>query len=424
MSGACVVTDISGSGYPNSQVAQVPGKFFNVPYGCFGTATVSHTWAHDGETYNVPARSECMDTTGGSLGCDYKVSVYRNNDFSTAHYTGAVRVWWLDAWSAYNGAKAFGRRTLPMGGSGQWEVGDVVVFHFTMGPSPPPSPPPPSPPQGQGSPRFLPKHSCDATTAALAWRSYASRVLAAAACVTEGCTGLGTQAEQVAMGPRCVRTWNSESSGYYMEEVLDGCGNAVGWNSFGGPAAAFCVGCPACSSPSPPPSPPPPSPPAAADMQTIFGVDFTRGGSGSTLQDGLAGLMDAYGSDGDGNVDTTAVLSDMISARGYTSNKKKKFQAVQLLCESLSGVRRKRKCKGPNNNCGPGQRKKCSLKPADLGIQDALSDSRLRNKARCRPCPTQPHCALHVSRSCANLSRPHHPSLSIPLSIHLYASIP
>ena len=118
-------------------------------------------------------------------------------------------------------------------------------------------------------------------------------------------------------------------------------------------------------------------------MQTIFGVDFTRGGSGSTLQDGLAGLMNAYGSDGDGNVDTTSVLGDMISARGYTSNKKKKFQAVQLLCESLSGVRRKRKCKGPNNNCSPGKRKKCSLKPADLGIQDALSDSRLRNKARC-----------------------------------------
>ena len=135
--------------------------------------------------------------------------------------------------------------------------------------------------------------------------------------------------------------------------------------------------------PSPPPSPPPPSPPAAADLQTIFGVDFTRGGSGSTLQDGLAGLMNAYGSDGDGNVDTTSVLGDMISARGYTSNKKKKFQAVQLLCESLSGVRRKRKCKGPNNNCSPGKRKKCSLKPADLGIQDALSDSRLRNKARC-----------------------------------------
>ena len=248
-------------------------------------------------------------------------------------------------------------------------------------PSPPPSPPPPSPPVYDR--RFLPKQSCDATKAALDWRSYASRDLAAAACVTEGCTGLGTQAEQVAMGPRCVRTWNSESSGYYMEEVLDGCGNAVGWNSFGGDAAAFCVGCPACSSPSPPPSPPPPSPPAAADMQTIFGVDFSRGGSGSTLQDGLAGLMDAYGSDGDGNVDTTAVLSDMISARGYTSNKKKRFQAVQLLCESLSGVRRKRKCKGPNNNCGPGKGKKCSLKPADLGIQDALSDSRLRNKARC-----------------------------------------
>ena len=55
----------------------------------------------------------------------------------------------------------------------------------------------------------------------------------------------------------------------------------------------------------------------------VNGVDFLRGDSGNALRDGLRGLIDAYDADGAGQVDTTSFVQQLVTARGYSSPKKK-----------------------------------------------------------------------------------------------------
>merc|ERR1719242_1177756 len=117
----------------------------------------------------------------------------------------------------------------------------------TPAPTPVPTPEPTPAPTPPPTPRFLPDESCDPTTAALPKYPYATRDAASEACVAEGCAGLGTQAEQVAMGQKCMELWNSETRGLYMEQNLKNCDGAIGWIPGSRPkAAAFCVNCPAC----------------------------------------------------------------------------------------------------------------------------------------------------------------------------------
>merc|ERR1719447_279249 len=50
------------------------------------------------------------------------------------------------------------------------------------------------------------------------------------------------------MGSACMEMWNSETRGYYMEVAHEKCGNTIGWiPGHRSRAAAFCVGCPACT---------------------------------------------------------------------------------------------------------------------------------------------------------------------------------
>ena len=156
-------------------------------------------------------------------------------------------------------------------------------------PPPPPSPsplqppPPPNPPKSPYPPSFfriVPQDSCDADTRAnCPTYPYGSQSEAIAACLQEGCTGLGCQVEHISQGQRCLRTRNLEKVGYYMElSQSAGCGG-VGfsgwvtncWNATkcSTDAAAFCRGCSPCggdggggdggnpSSQLPPPSPSP-----------------------------------------------------------------------------------------------------------------------------------------------------------------------
>ena len=150
-------------------------------------------------------------------------------------------------------------------------------------PSPLPPPPPPSPPKSPYPPSFfriVPQDSCDADTRANSPRyPYGSQSAAIAACLQEGCTGLGSQVQQISQGQRCLKTRNLEKVGYYMElSQSAGCGGVgfSGWVTNCGNAAkcstnaaAFCRGCSPCggdggggdggnpSSQLPPPSPSP-----------------------------------------------------------------------------------------------------------------------------------------------------------------------
>ena len=142
-------------------------------------------------------------------------------------------------------------------------------------------PAPPNPPKYPPSFfRIVPQDSCDADTRANSPRyPYGSQSAAIAACLQEGCTGLGSQVQQISQGQRCLKTRNLEKVGYYMElSQSAGCGG-VGfsgwvtncWNATkcSTDAAAFCRGCSPCggdggggdggnpSSQLPPPSPSP-----------------------------------------------------------------------------------------------------------------------------------------------------------------------
>ena len=142
-------------------------------------------------------------------------------------------------------------------------------------------PAPPNPPKYPPSFfRIVPQDSCDADTRAnCPTYPYGSQSEAIAACLQEGCTGLGCQVEHISQGQRCLRTRNLEKVGYYMElSQSAGCGG-VGfsgwvtncWNATkcSTDAAAFCRGCSPCggdggggdggnpSSQLPPPSPSP-----------------------------------------------------------------------------------------------------------------------------------------------------------------------
>ena len=106
--------------------------------------------------------------------------------------------------------------------------------------------------------RVVPQDSCDADTRTGPTYPYSKQSEAIAACQQEGCTGLGSQDEQIAQGERCVRSRNLDSVGYFMESAVTGCGGKAGWKmNCGNPscltkATAFCRGCSPCS-PSPPP---------------------------------------------------------------------------------------------------------------------------------------------------------------------------
>ena len=58
-------------------------------------------------------------------------------------------------------------------------------------------------------------------------------------------------------------------------------------------------------------------------MAAIDGIDFLRGDSGNALRDGLRGLINAYDTNGAGQVDTTSFVQQLLTARGYSSRKKK-----------------------------------------------------------------------------------------------------
>jgi len=137
---------------------------------------------------------------------------------------------------------------------------------------PEPTPEPTPVPMVASTPRILPPDTCDPNTAALPKYPYATRDMANEACIAEGCRGLGTQVEQVAMGQVCREMWNSETRGLYMEENLKTCDGAVGWIPGSRPkASAFCVGCPACATPTPAPmleptTKPTPEPTPEAEM--------------------------------------------------------------------------------------------------------------------------------------------------------------
>ena len=119
-------------------------------------------------------------------------------------------------------------------------------------------PAPPNPPKYPPSFfRIVPQDSCDADTRAnCPTYPYGSQSEAIAACLQEGCTGLGSQVEHISQGQRCLRTRNLEKVGYYMElSQSAGCGGVgfSGWVTNCGNAAkcstnaaAFCRGCSPC----------------------------------------------------------------------------------------------------------------------------------------------------------------------------------
>lgn len=110
---------------------------------------------------------------------------------------------------------------------------------------------------------------------------YSSRAAAHSACVTAGCTGLASKFD-IGFHPLCASGWTRDWIGYYMEEVLAGCGS-LGYNTWWnvGSAGAYCIGCnfecvapssplpsaPPSSPPFPPPQPPAPPAPSAPPPQ-------------------------------------------------------------------------------------------------------------------------------------------------------------
>ena len=98
--------------------------------------------------------------------------------------------------------------------------------------------------------RVVPQDSCDADTRTNSpTYPYSSQSEAIAACQQEGCTGLGSQDEQIAQGQRCLRSRNLDSVGYFMELSQGaGCGGVgfSGWfmncddPSCSMKASAFC----------------------------------------------------------------------------------------------------------------------------------------------------------------------------------------
>ena len=65
--------------------------------------------------------------------------------------------------------------------------------------------------------RVVPQDSCDADTRTNSpTYPYSSQSEAIAACQQEGCTGLGSQDEQIAQGERCQAGRNLDGVGFYM----------------------------------------------------------------------------------------------------------------------------------------------------------------------------------------------------------------
>ena len=169
--------------------------------------------------------------------------------------------------------------------SGGWtRAGLTIASPMPPPPPPPPSlppptiqppPPPPSSPPPPAAPVtrlwMLPEDKCGHVKTGNPWTDlylYETRAQANAACVAEGCTGLGdwtfladgasppaswqfTDRAASSGGTRCAAAWYATNNpswpngpGYYMNFAADGCGNRVGYIAFSNTAAAACTGCP------------------------------------------------------------------------------------------------------------------------------------------------------------------------------------